>query len=68
MWTHVVDHWWKGVLASYTLEYAISTYSCLEVADFEFLWEPRLSFLRVIPLAMKILVVTLGLEAFPMTE
>lgn len=48
------------------LEYAISMYSCLEVAEFEFLREPRGSFLRVIPLAMKILMVTMSLEALLM--
>ncbi|KAH9327568.1 hypothetical protein KI387_007746, partial [Taxus chinensis] len=45
-WTHVVDHWWKRVLTSYTLEYAISMYSFPEIVEFEFLREPKGSFLH----------------------
>lgn len=54
------------MLTSYTLEYIISMYSCPKVTNFEFLKEPRGSFLCFIPLSIKILIITLSLESFPM--
>lgn len=61
-WTRVVDLYWEGVLRNYALEYAISTYSCPKEVEFQFLRESMGSYLHVLPLAINILMVEIGLE------